>query len=105
MVKVLHTLLLKTAVVTFQVLPSGSYALMPAPRPSFKTILELVCNGLQSCHCITPDVTSVIKMTSFQYFLYLREQKMSLGARSGEQGGCSSTVSLLTKNSLTDNAV
>ena len=76
-VKVLHTSLLNTTVVAFKVLPLGSYAPMPAPSSPFKTILELVLwNGLQSCHCITPDV---IKMTSFQYFLYLREQKKIIG--------------------------
>jgi len=74
-VKVLHTSLLNTTMVAFKVLPLGSYAQMPAPSPPFKTILELVLwNGLQSCHCITPDV---IKMPSFQYLLYLREQKKS----------------------------
>jgi hypothetical protein len=41
-VKVLHNSLLKTTVVAFKVLPLGSYALMPAPSPPFKTILELV---------------------------------------------------------------
>jgi hypothetical protein len=68
------------------------------PSPPFKTILKLVLwNGLQ-----TPDVISVNKMPSFQYFLYLREQKL-LGATFGEQGGCFSTVvCLLAKNSLTD---
>jgi len=72
---VLHTSLLNTTLVAFKVLPLGSNALMPAPSPPFKTILELVLwNGLQSCHCITPDV---IKMPSFQYLLYLREQKKS----------------------------
>jgi len=76
---------MNTAVVAFKVLPLRSYAPMPAPSPSFKAILELVLwNGLQSCRCITPDVNNVIKMPSFQYFLYLREQKKSLGARSGE---------------------
>jgi len=75
-VKVLHTSLLNTTVVTFKVLPLGSYAPMPAPSPPFITILELVLwNGLQSCRCITPDVINVIKMPSFQYFLYLREHK------------------------------
>jgi hypothetical protein len=59
--------------VTFKVLPLGSYAPMPAPSPPFKTVLELVLwNGLQSCHCIMPDV---IKMLFFQYFLYIQEQK------------------------------
>ena len=84
-VKVLHTSLLNTTVVTFKVLPLGSYAPMPAPSPSFKTILELALwNGLQSCRCITPDVINVIKMPCFQYFLYLLEQKKSLGAIFGE---------------------
>jgi hypothetical protein len=65
---------------------------MPAPRTHFKTILELVLwNGLQSCRRITPDVINVIKMPSFQYFLYL-----------WEHGGCSSTVICLpARNSLT----
>jgi len=79
-VKVLHTSLLNTIVVAFKVLPLGSYAPMPAPSPPFKTILELVLwNGLQSCRRITSDVISVIKMPSFQYFLYLREQKKVTG--------------------------
>jgi len=92
-VKVLHTSLLNTTVVVFKVLPLGSYSLMPAPSPPFKTILELVLwNGLQSCHCITPGAINVIKMPSFQYFLYLREQKKVIGARSGEQAGRSNTV-------------
>jgi hypothetical protein len=72
-VKVLHALLLYITVVAFKVFILGSYAPMPVPSPPFKTILELVLwNGLQSCPRITPDV---IKMPSFQYFLYLREQK------------------------------
>ena len=41
-VKVLHTSLLNTTVVAFKLPPLGSYAPMPAPSPSFKTILELV---------------------------------------------------------------
>jgi hypothetical protein len=48
----------------------GSYAPVPAPSPPFKTILELVLwNDVQSCRCVTPDVITVIKMPSFQYFL------------------------------------
>ena len=79
-VKVLRTSLLNTTMVAFKVLPLGSYIPMPAPSPPFKTILELVLwNGLQSCRCITPDVISVIKMLSFQYFLYLRGQKKVTG--------------------------
>jgi hypothetical protein len=82
---VLHTSLLNIIVVAFKVLSLGSYAPMPAPSPPFKTILELVLwNGLQSCRHISPDVINVIKMPSFQYFLYISEQKKSLGARSGE---------------------
>ena len=75
-VKVLRTSLLNTTVVAFRVLPLRNYAPMPGPSPPFKTILGLVLwKGLQSCRCIFPDVISVIKMPSFQYFLYLREQK------------------------------
>jgi hypothetical protein len=70
-VEVLHTSLLNITVVAFKVLPLGSYAPMPVPSPPFKTILEQVLwDGLQSYRSITPDV---IKMPSFQYFLYLRE--------------------------------
>ena len=84
-VKALHTSLLNTTVVAFKLLSLGSYAPMPAPSPPFKTILEMVLwNGLQSCHCITPDVIIVIKIPSFQYFLYPWERKKSFGARSGE---------------------
>jgi len=72
--------MLNNIMVAFKVRPLGSYALMPVPSPPFKTILELVLwNGHQSCRCITPDVTNVIKMPSFQYFLYLREQKKATG--------------------------
>jgi hypothetical protein len=72
--------LLNITVVAFKVLPLGSYAPMPAPSPHFKTILELVLwNDLQSCRRISPDVINVIKMPSFQYFLYLREQKKVTG--------------------------
>ena len=79
-VKVLHTSLLNTTVFAFKVLPLGSYAPMPVPCPPFKTILELVLwNGRQSCRCITPDVIMIIKMSSFQYFLYLGEQKKVTG--------------------------
>ena len=75
-VKVPHTSLLHTTVVAFKVLPLGSYAPKPAPSPLFKTILEMVLwNDLQICLCITAAVISVSKMPSFQYFLYLREQK------------------------------
>ena len=79
-VKVLHTSLLNTTVVAVKVLPLGSYAQTLTPSPPFKTILEMVLwNGLQSCRCITPDVISVIKMPSSQYFLYLWEQKKVTG--------------------------
>jgi len=66
-VKVLHTLLLNTTVFAFKVLSLGSYALMPAPSPPFKIILELILwNGLQICCFISPNVIDVIKMPSFQ---------------------------------------
>jgi hypothetical protein len=74
-VKVLHTLLLKTTVVSFKVLPLGSYVPMTAPSPPFKIILELVWwNGLQSRRCIIPDTINVIRIPSFQYFLYLQKK-------------------------------
>ena len=93
--------------VAFQVLPLGSYAPMTAPSPPFKTILELVLwNGLQSCRCITPDVIIIIKIPSFQYFLYLREQKKSHWGLDPEEAGYSNTVTcLVAKYSLTDSAV
>jgi len=79
-VKVLHNSLLNTTVVAFKVLPLGSYAPMPAPSPSFKTILEMVLwNGLQSCCFIISGVINVIKMPTVQYLLYLREQKKVIG--------------------------
>jgi len=78
-VKLLHTSLLNTTVAAFKVLPLGKYAPMPAPSPPFKRILEMVVwNGPQSCRCITPDI-NVNKMPSFQYFLYLLEQKKVTG--------------------------
>jgi len=77
---VLHTSILNTTVVAFKLFRMGSYAPMLAPSPPSKTILEiLLWNGLQSCHCISPDVTIVIKMPFFQYFLYIREQKLVMG--------------------------
>jgi len=61
----------------FKVLPLGSYAPIPAPRPPIKTILELVLwSGLQSCRCITADV---IKKPSFQYVLIFGSRKKLLG--------------------------
>jgi hypothetical protein len=75
-VKVLHNSLLNITVFAFKLRPLGSYASMPAPSPPFKIILKLVLwNGLQRCRRITPDVINVIKMPSFQYLLYLRQQK------------------------------
>ena len=59
-VKVLHTLLQNTTVVTFKLLPLGSYAPMPAPSPPFKTILDettrpfyqqLMDLALRQCTC------------------------------------------------------
>jgi len=79
-VKVLNTSLLNTTVVAFKVLPFRSYAPMPAPSPPFETILEMVLwNDLQSCRCINAGVINVIKMSSFQHFLYLQEQKKVTG--------------------------
>jgi len=67
-------------VVAFKLLTLGSYAPMPAPSSPFKTILEMILwNGLQSRRPITPDVINIIKMPSFQNFLYLWKQKKVTG--------------------------
>jgi hypothetical protein len=67
-------------VVAFKVLPLGSYAPMPASTPRIRAILELVLwSDLQSYRRITPDVITVIKLPSFQYFLYFREEKKVIG--------------------------
>jgi hypothetical protein len=79
-VEVLHTSLLNITVVALKVFPLGSYAPISAPSSTFKTILEMVLlNGLQSCRHITPHVINVIKMPSFQYFLYLWEKNVGGG--------------------------
>jgi hypothetical protein len=54
-------------------------------------------NGVQNRRRITHDIINVIEMPSFQYFLYRREQKKLLGARSGEEGGVASTLAKLNK--------
>jgi hypothetical protein len=60
--------------------PFGKLCTSARAKSTLKTVLELVLwNDFQSCHHITPDVTSVIKMPSFQYFLYLWEQKRVTG--------------------------
>jgi len=80
---------------------------MPAPSPSFKRILELVLwNDLQRCRCIIPDVINEIKMPSFQYFLYLREQKKSnWGLDPVNRQGVPTVICLVAKNFLTGSAV
>jgi hypothetical protein len=76
-VNIPHTSLLNITVVALKALLLGSCAPMQAPSSPFITILELVLlNGLQSCRRYYSDV---IKMPSFQYFLYLREQKKVIG--------------------------
>jgi len=72
--------MLNTPMVPFKVLPLGSHALMPAPSPPFKTILELVLwNGLQSCRCITSDIINVIKIPPFNISLSLETEKSHWG--------------------------
>lgn len=68
--------------VTFEVLPLGSYAPTQAPSPPFKAIADLLSwNGRQSCHRITLDVPNVIQMSSLQYFLCLRVKKEVIGGQ------------------------
>jgi hypothetical protein len=87
-VNVLHTSLLNITTAAFKELPLESYAPMPAPIPSFKTIFELVLwNGLQLCRRITPDVINVTKCLPFNISFIFGDRKKSLGARSGEYGG------------------
>jgi hypothetical protein len=102
-VKMLHISLLNITVVAFIVPSLGRYAPMPTPSPPLKIILERVLwNGLQRCCNITPDVINIIKMPSFQYFLYLREQEKVTG---GLETMNSKVICLLAKNSLTDSAL
>uniref|UniRef100_A0A671ELN9 Ig-like domain-containing protein n=1 Tax=Rhinolophus ferrumequinum TaxID=59479 RepID=A0A671ELN9_RHIFE len=76
---VLQTSLMNITTVTFKVIPLGSYASMPVPSPPFKAILELFFwNGPHRCRS-TLDVLTVIKMSSFQYFLYLQVKKSHWG--------------------------
>jgi len=77
-VKVLHTSLLNTTMVAFKVLPLGTMHRCQRLVHSLKQFSNWFC-GFQSCRCITPDVINAIKMPSFQYFLYLREQKKVTG--------------------------
>jgi len=103
-VKLLHTSLLNTTVIAFNVLPLGSYTPISPHSPPFKIILEMVLwNGLQSFRCITPDVTDVIKMPSFQYFLYLRKQKKVTGGLSPQTCTNISLISFPFFPSLTIN--
>jgi hypothetical protein len=76
-----HNSLLNITVVAFKVFPLGSYA----PILTSKQLWNLFCGMAFRAALITPDIINVIKMPTFQCFLYLREQKKrSLGARSGE---------------------
>jgi hypothetical protein len=103
MVKVLHTSLLNVTVVAFKVLPLGSYALMPVPSPLFKTIWNWFYGMAFRAAVVLLLMSS--KCFPFYIFFILRNRS-HWGARSSEQGGCSSTViSLLAKNSLKDSAV
>jgi hypothetical protein len=72
-VKALHNSFLNITVVAFEVLLLGTCAPLPAPSPPFRTQVVL-SNSLQIYRHITPDAINVIKMPSFQYFLYLREK-------------------------------
>jgi hypothetical protein len=75
-VQVLHTSLLNVTVVAFKVLPLGSSAPIPVPSPPFKTILELFCGMAFRAAVVLLLMSS---MSSFQYFLYHREQQNVTG--------------------------
>jgi hypothetical protein len=88
--------------------PLGKLCTEASARSTLQNILELVLwNGLESCRCITPDVISVIKMSSIQYFLYLREQKRVNGGLDpvNRHGVPTQLFVSIVKNSLTDSAV
>ena len=92
-IKVLHTSLLNTTVVAFKVLPLGSYASMPAPSPPFKTFWNWFCGMAFRAAVVLLLMSSMSpKCLPFNISFIFGNRKKSLGARSGEQAGCSNTV-------------
>ena len=81
--KVLHTSLLNTTVITFKVLPLGSYAPMSTPSPPFKTILELVFVEWPSELSLYYSCYQSSKCLSCNISFIFGNRKKSLGARSG----------------------
>jgi len=84
-VKVLHNSLLNTAVVTFRVLPLGSYAPMPALVHSSKQFWNWFCGMAFRAVVVLLLMSSVSsKSLPFNISFIFGNRKESLGARSGE---------------------
>ena len=84
-VKVLHNLLLITTMVTFKVLPLGSYAPMPVPSPTFKKFWKWFCGMAFRAAVVLFLMSSVSsKCLPFNISFIFGNRKKSVGARSGE---------------------
>jgi len=92
-VKVLHTSLLNTTVVAFEVLPLGNYAPRPVPSPPSKQFWNWFCGMAFGAAILLLLMSSMSsKCLPFNISFIFGNRKKSLGARSGEQAGCSNTV-------------
>jgi hypothetical protein len=61
--------------------PLGKLCTDASAESTLQNNFEVVLlNDIQSCCRISPDVMNVIKMSSFQHFLYLREQEKVMGS-------------------------
>jgi len=97
-VKVVHTSLLNTTVVAFNVLPLGNYTPMPTPCPPFKQFWNWFCGMAFRAAVVLLLMSS--KCLPFNISFIFGNRKKSLGAISGEWAGCSNTViCLVAKNS------
>jgi hypothetical protein len=80
-VTVLHTSFLNIIVVTFKVLPLRSYALMPAPSfPLQNNYGAGFVERPSELLSYYSGIINIIKMLSFQCFLFLREEKNITGS-------------------------
>jgi hypothetical protein len=75
---VLHTSLLNITVVTFKVLPLGSYAPMTAPNPPIKTIWNWFC-GMAFRAVVVLLLRPSMSPKCLRFNIYLREEKKVIG--------------------------
>lgn len=88
--KFLHILFLNVTLIPFKISALGtSHHCQCLIHPSLELVLW---NCLQSCHCITFDVISIIEKCHFVNFHYLSGKEKSYGARSNKQDKCSNRV-------------